>query len=245
VTSHGGVLVEALGVRVLLATTDEALAAALREVWHACLATGDALPDVTVPVSGRTREEALEHATQQVTERAVSARAGDLLMLHAAAVADERGHAVLLVGPSGMGKTTVARTLGCRWRYVTDEACAIDSGGQLLAYPKPLSVKTGSAPKQQRSPESLGLTPADSSASPVGVLLLDRGSQDDTLDVEPLRTVPAVALLAEHTSYLTQLQRPLHRLADLVHAVGGARRVRYGEATDLEPVVAEALEASG
>ena len=41
------------------------------------------------------------------------------------------------------------------------------------------------------------------------------------------------------------MDRPLHRLAALVHHVGGVRRVTYAEAAQLRPVVRDLLaEAS-
>ncbi len=55
--------------------------------------------------------------------------------------------------------------------------------------------------------------------------------------MESVSTVQAVALLAEHASYLAHLERPLARLADLVHAAGGLQVVTYAEAVHLAPLV--------
>ena len=56
-------------------------------------------------------------------------------------------------------------------------------------------------------------------------------------------TVPALAHLVPHTSLLGTLERPLHRLADLLGATGGLHLVRYGEAETLRPLVRELLAA--
>ena len=52
----------------------------------------------------------------------------------------------------------------------------------------------------------------------------------------------AVALLAEHTSYLNQLERPLHRLADLLHQAGGLLVAHYSEAAQVAPLIDELLQ---
>ncbi|MGH3330121.1 MAG: hypothetical protein ACRDPJ_02340, partial [Nocardioidaceae bacterium] len=95
-----------------------------------------------------------------VTTAAITRQAGHMLMLHACAVADpQTGATAVLVGPAGMGKTTVARTLGRSLGYLTDETAAITSDNAVLAYPKPLSLVRPEDPgvKEQASPSSLGL----------------------------------------------------------------------------------------
>ena len=51
----------------------------------------------------------------------------------------------------------------------------------------------------------------------------------------------AIAAIAPQSSYLPSMDKPLHRLAELIHLAGGARHVRYVESADLEPVIAELL----
>jgi hypothetical protein len=60
--------------------------------------------------------------------------------------------------------------------------------------------------------------------------------------LEPLATVDALPELVAQTSYTREMERPLHRLADLAHRVGGVRRATYAEAADLRPVVRAILE---
>lgn len=235
-----------------------ALAEQLGEAWANCLADESSEePAATISVAVDDPAElmaTLEWATQQITTDAVSIRAGELLMFHAGAVADPAtGASVVLVGPSGMGKTTLAAALGRHWGYVTDETAAIDDTGRLCRYPKPLSViEPGHDSKVQRSPRSLGLLDAPDELQVRAVLLLDRRNREagagappsnteTGLVVEAVPNVPAIAMLAEHTSYLGRLEQPLNRIANLLNATGGLRIVRYSTTDDLIPFIAELL----
>jgi hypothetical protein len=83
-----------------------------------------------------------------VNRQAVAAAEADCLLLHAGAVADGHGRALLLPAPMESGKTTlVAGLLRRGFDYVTDEAVAIEAAGLAVRpYPKPLSVDPGSWP---------------------------------------------------------------------------------------------------
>lgn len=237
--------VDALGVTVTIEADDTSTAAALRQAWSACLAPPGSVPRVSVRGRGVTLAETLETATQQVTVAAVGERAGELLMLHACALADEATRrSVVLVGPSGVGKSTLSRTLGGRFTYLSDETAAVDEAGRVLAYAKPLSLRDPDEPpgpgKRQRAPGELGLRAGQGWYDVAAVVLLSRTASPEPV-VTDVRTVPAVALLAEHTSYLASLERPLTRLADLLHRAGGLRLVEYAEAADLAPLMQEWL----
>ena len=134
-------------------------------------------------------------------------------MFHACALANVAGDAVVMVGPSGVGKTTLAQTHGRRWGYVTDETAALTTDDALLAFPKPLSVSRSGRVKAQVSQDEAGLVPAATALRVRAVLLLDRVAGATGATVEAVPTVPAIALLAEHTSYLARLDRPLARIA--------------------------------
>jgi hypothetical protein len=84
--------------------------------------------------------EALARAFEGDLYRTVVERARPSFLLHAAAVATERG-AVVLFGPSGAGKTTVSGALVARGaRYITDEFVAIDAQLQVRGVPRPLCL---------------------------------------------------------------------------------------------------------
>ena len=71
---------------------------------------------------------------------AIDQRAGEVIMLHAAGLALPDGRVVAFVAPSGTGKTTLSRTLGKAFGYVSDETVVINFDGTVTPYPKPLSV---------------------------------------------------------------------------------------------------------
>ena len=116
--------------------------------------------------------------------------------------------------------------------------------GTLLPYPKPLSVLVdGKGPKRQVSPAGLGLQAAPATPWLAGIALLDR-TGSGAPSVEAVPTVQALPALAEQTSALQLLDRPLHLVAGHLQSTGGLRRVTYREADDLEPVVADLIQGA-
>lgn len=184
---------------------------------------------------------ALHQLSTSVTLAAIEAAAGRLWMLHAAGLADPAtGAAVALVAPSGTGKTTAARTLGRSLGYLSDETVGLTAEGEVLPHPKPLSVVTAGTLKQQVSPEDAGLLPAPATARLRSVVLLERdGSATPWL--EPVRTAAALPVLAEQTSYLTRLPRPLSHMAAILDRTAGVQRLHYREVADTLPLVRELL----
>lgn len=262
---------DVLGVRVDLqvgGSRARELREAIEDPWSWCRVDGDGEPEATLEVwlddeqGGRTPDlyvdrhvevvgghdlaTVLDVLSPAVTQRAIAARAGQLLMLHAAALAHpDTGATAVLVGPSGAGKTTVATALGRHFAYLTDETVGVLPDYRVVGYPKPLSVldQPRDAVKRQISPGELGLSHLYGPEPRVrSVILLDRQPGGDRLpSVTRIQTVDALPELAAQSSYSRRLDRPLRRLAALAEVAGGVRRVTYREADDLVPVVGELL----
>ncbi len=251
-----------LGVRVVVrchGSRAAELHSAVTEVWADCAVcpTPDAAvidvlldedPDVvaTARTSGVTASTSLPNLLHDlspvITQTVITANAGGLLMLHSAGVCHPvSGACVALVAPSGTGKTTATRLLTQELGYVSDETIGVREDLSVASYRKPLSLleSAGSPIKTQRPVSSLGLRVAPHDLRLIGVLLLERDPAGPELEVEPVRTVHALAALAPQTSYLARLDRPLHRLAKTLEATGGLRIVRYREAERLRALVDE------
>lgn len=237
--------VAAFGVVVPIEAHGPALGAAVAEAWHDALTDEEA---TTTPVvaDGSDVEAALHHLSPAVTVRAIDARAGELVMLHAAALADpDTGRTAVLVAGSGTGKTTASRTLGTRFLYLSDETAAIAPDGTVLPYRKPLSIIETGPMKRQVAPSALGLLTTDRECRLAAVVVLDRVADHvGPPVVSPMETVDAIAAIAPQSSYLPSTPRPLHRLAELIHLAGGAHRVTYAEASHLGDVLERLLGAA-
>jgi hypothetical protein len=243
------------------------LVAAVADAWDSCVVDTLAAPDHCLTVLLDDDEDVLaDHAPHSqlfgsdlatvmdrlsplVTRLAVTSRRSDLVMFHACAVGDPAtGRAVVLYGPSGTGKTTLARTLCTDLAYLTDETAAVGDDLRLVPYPKPLSIiaNHGDALKEQVSPTRLGLTDAGATAYRVTALVQLRRDPEHTGDalLEPLATVDALPELVAQTSYTRSMQRPLRRLAALAGQAGGVRRATYAEATQLRPLVRALLDGA-
>ena len=180
--------------------------------------------------------ELMDALSPMVTMQAIEALAGRAVMLHACGLASpSTGATAALVAGSGTGKTTLARTLGRTFGYVTDETVTILDDLTVLPYPKPLSVLAteGSPLKEQQCASGLGLKAAPDRVRLAGVALLVRDPDGPELEVTTVDTVPALADLGPQVSFLPRLERPLSRLASVLHRTSGLRRVRYREARDL------------
>lgn len=264
--ADGQVELELIGSRIdvrLAGAGAARLEKALRTSWDRCLAPDPAAPPVAVveavldtdpyvlqsardrgAVAGDDELPVMSALTQHLTTTAIAARHGELLMLHACALADPAtGRSVVLVAPSGTGKTTAALTLGRDLGYLSDETVAIGAGDLVTPYPKPLSLLVdGLPPKVQTSPTALGLLPAPPSPRVAAVALLHRvpDAADPRIDLVPV--LEALPALAEQSSALQLLPRPLHLLADLLERTGGLRRITYREVEDAAPLITSLLE---
>ncbi|MEW1954971.1 hypothetical protein [Terrabacter sp. NPDC080008] len=246
--------VSALGVTIAIHVGHEGLRALAATAWSGCAASaphdGEGARQVSAPVVAADAgpaelARALQDLTQLVTREAIAARAGRLLMFHAGALCDQTtGATIAMVAPGGTGKTTVVRALGRGRGYVSDETVAVDDHHRVVPYCKPLSVRRPERPdvKDELAPAQLSLAAPAVQPWLAGLVVLRRDLPAGAgVLVEPVDALDALVLLAPETSSLARLDRPLQRLARLIESVGGLRRVRFHDAVDLEPLVADVL----
>ncbi|MBO1753683.1 hypothetical protein [Allobranchiibius sp. CTAmp26] len=231
------VKVQAFGHTLAIEVPDPASAGRVRGQWARCLADGSA--DATVDSVRYGAEFDLDFAeytvVSSVTLRLIQLCAGRLMMLHAAGVADPgTGAVIALVAESGTGKTTAAQRLCTTgFGYVTDETVAVREDGQVLPFPKPLSVIIeGEDHKQQHGPDELGLlaAPEHPDLRLHRIVLLERdGAPGDPPRVEQLALLDAILALIPQLSFLTKMADPLLTLTRHVRSCGGIHRLRYTE----------------
>ncbi|MCW5951397.1 MAG: hypothetical protein KIT69_03990 [Propionibacteriaceae bacterium] len=203
------------------------------------------VPPAEGRVSGSDADTLLVQTTQAITRQLIESQTGRLLMLHAGAVAHpQTGRAVVLVAPGGTGKTTLVRTLADRYGYLSDETVAIDADYRVLPYQKPLSVRRPQAPKQELSPDDLGLLPAPAEPTVARLCLLDRREGVAEPEITELGLLDAITELTPQTSALYALPEGLRTLARLIQATGPVLRLRYTEADDLVPFFADLLDGT-
>lgn len=182
-------------------------------------------------------ERAFERLTVEVTLRMLEHLAGSLNLLHAAALSDSAsGHAMVLVGPSGRGKTTASRFLGKKFNYLSDETAIIQSDFHLRPYPKPLSLITAEhQSKQQIDPASLGIAtvaPSDYSFELKHLILLNRQQEATSPRLDRVALADALIEIVEQTSGVRRTERGIEGLIEVVNHCGGALRLTYSEISD-------------
>lgn len=203
-----------------------------RTLWGRCLATerGGVAAQPVRAHGGLPRDDAASWTglTQSITMKLLEAQAGRLLLLHAGALVHPGGGgALVFAAPSGTGKTTLARTLGREWGYLTDETVGIDESGTILPYPKPLSLVQDAGGKRETSPDAAGLRATPETARVGRIVLLNR--TDGEFRADELSTLDAIVGLTPESSSLSKLTRPLHRIADLIEATAPVVRYSYRE----------------
>ena len=142
---------------------------------------------------------------QAITVAGIDQQAGQLLMLHAAAIADPTtGRAVVAVAASGAGKTTFVRTLGGDRVYLTDETVAAADDLSIVPYPKPLSVHTaGQNLKAHTRPDQFGLIRPTGDYRMAALWSLERTAGPTQARLEPIPRLEAITTLAPQVSYLS------------------------------------------
>lgn len=255
------VMLQIFGVRVDVLCTGGAasdLATAMRGAWGRCLRAEGEDADFAVEamvdddlerlheartggaVAAQAVGDAMHALSSVITVRAIDARAGEAIMLHAAGLALPDGRVVTFVAPSGTGKTTLSRALGRHYGYVSDETVFVGFDGAVTPYPKPLSVIVeGVRGKEQVSPDADSLLPPPSVPLRLaGIVLLTRvpdAGPEPVVERVPL--LEGIVELAAQISYLPRVPSPLQSLARVIEGAGGLQRVTYSEAESLARLV--------
>lgn len=179
--------------------------------------------------------------SSELTLRSISAQAGRLTLLHGAALSlPQSGASVVLVGRSGMGKTTATRRLGQRLGYLSDETAAIRDDLSMLAHPKPLSVLSADdheGHKEEFAPDELGLLATPAGPWLAATLILDRDDAHTTPRLEPMGLFDAMIDVIPQSSSLPVQPDPLTALARVLTHGRGTHRLCYAEIDDCPELV--------
>lgn len=223
----------------------EAAAAQFSTAWGHLLSCEEAGRDVdrelTIDIHADDAESiaaAQARASALITLALIDLSTGQGLLFHAAAYSDAGGAAVLLVGPSGAGKTTAVSRLAGPTSYLSDETCLVDEDGGVVPYPKPLSVVGAGREKAQISAAELGLPIHPSATAPIArVLVIDRRDERsaDAPKVTRLGSVEGILAVIPQLSGLGSHPTPLVALARLNRRIGGFERLVYRDAHDIDP----------
>ena len=126
------VRIDALGTALDLVGSAEVVDEVARD-WSWCVVPDlDGEPAKALDIG----ERSTPWLTSRVTREAIEGLAGRRILLHAAGLSTDDGRVLVLVGPSGTGKTTACLEF-CRstFGYATDETVAIDEYLGVVAYP--------------------------------------------------------------------------------------------------------------
>ena len=177
--------------------------------------------DEALTVAGNTRDAAIAHTVAELVE-AACATDQRLLVLHAAGVS-RAGRGLLLIGPGGAGKTTLAAALNASgWELLSDDVIPVTPEGHLLGLGLSLCLKAGSwpvlapwlphldrAPRVERAGQSVCFPPPPGPINrgplPTAAFVFPRYCPDREPAVEPLDPVRVLQGLIEAESVIPDL----------------------------------------
>ena len=220
----------------------------LAGAWSRCRAPDRCREDPEARLLAESRadvasDDAHSSISEQITEWALAAAAGRFLLLHACGLSDDRGNVAALVGQSGAGKSTAARTLGTSFGYVSDEVVAVAADGSVEPFPRPLAVIGDHWPaaKTQVGPDDLGLLVHPDQMKLRRLVVLDRHPPAGGVPVvTPLSLTESLIEVVPQVSYLRALDRPLCALAAAL-SVSGPVRLAYTEIADTADLLRDLL----
>jgi hypothetical protein len=171
----------------------------------------------------------------------VSLRAPERIFVHAGVVASGRG-AILIPGPSFSGKTTlVAAMVEAGATYYSDEYAVLDQQGLVHPYPKPLSIRAGTARGRDHAVASLG---GKAGVDPLPVALVAVTSYRPGARWDPERQSPGSGAMALLSNTVPARDRPAQALAAVRKAASSAI-VLEGERGEALEAAAGLLSVSG
>jgi len=172
----------------------------------------------------------------------VASSAEPWVFVHAGVVA-WGGRAVVMPGKSYSGKTRlVAALLRLGATYYSDEFAVLDPEGSVHPFPKPLSLRRGTARRGSlRTPESLGAS-VGAAPLPLGLVVQTAFLADRVWQPRPLTRGEVILALVGHT--VSARSRPAQMLASVVRSSAtavGVAGVR-GDAGEAAEAILELLE---
>lgn len=198
----------------------------------------------TVRAGAATVDRVPYALSREITRTGLMRLRGRATLLHAAALADPDGRTLVLVAPSGGGKSTASRVLGARLGYVSDESVVLLEDGRIAPHPKPPSLIIDPQDrwhKEEPGPDELGLGPTPASPRLAALLTLRRDEDCPEPVIEEVGLIDQVLAVLPETSSTWWLEDGLDRLARAVTAGGQPARLRYAEVDTCHELVREHL----
>lgn len=195
-----------------------------------------------------TEADRLPYAlSREITRAGLTRLRGRATLLHAAALADDMGRTLVLVAPSGGGKSTASRVLGTRLGYVSDESVILLEDGRIAPHPKPPSLVIDPQDrwhKEEPSPDAIGLGPTPPEPRLGALLTLNRDESLTAPMIEEVGLIDQMLAVIPETSSTWWLDDGLDRLARAVTSGGPPACLRYAEIDTCHDLVREHLAAA-